>query len=465
MISVKHAADNRSPRRYGRIAGLLVLAAASVAVFVVLAGAGGKSDSYDVRAIFENSSGITTGADVRVAGASVGTIKKIFVSRGDKASVILSILDPAFQRFYSDASCRIRLQSLIGEKFIDCNPGSPSNPEAPVDPADSSRHLIGLKNTKSPVDIDELLDAMRDPERERFRVIMNELGVTLTGRGQDLQDIIANFDGTFKELDDVLRILARQNDKLVRLAVDGDATLREMAANRKHITGMFKQADLTNRAVNVKRQELADTLARIPGFLDQLEPTARELKRLSIEAQPIAKAGRESSKNLSTWVAGTNEFAAAANPALKKMGNSLDVFRSKFPVLEPLASDLRTFGQNRASITNIRKLLESFDKQGGYQNLASMALGMVGASNGVDAFGHFTRSLLIVNSTCSLYQQSYSTSCTADFSQGRSTDNSPESSSASSAQTSGTQTSGTQSSGSGSSADAAALDYLLGGER
>lgn len=461
-MRMKRNSDNHFSPRFGRVAGLLAVAAAAVAVFAVSAGAGGKGDSYDVRAVFNNSSGITTGADVRVAGANVGTIRKIFVSRGNKASVVFSVLDPAFQRFYSDASCRIRLQSLIGEKFIDCNPGTPGNPEAPVDPADDSRHLVGVKKTRSPVDFDELLDAMREPERERFRVILNELGVTLTGRGQDLQDIIVNFDGTFKELDDVLKILARQNDKLVRLAVDGDASLREFAANRKHITGFFKQADLTNRAVNVKRQELADTLARIPGFLDELQPTARELKRLSLEARPIAKAGRESAKNLSTWVAGTNAFVDAANPALKRLANSTDVFRSKFPVLEPLVRDLRAFGQNRATLTNIRKLLESFDKQGGYQNLASATIGIVGASNGVDAFGHFTRSLLIANSTCLLYSQSYSTSCTADYAQGHSTDNKPEASSSSS---SGASAAGTKGSGTGSSADAAALDYLLGGER
>lgn len=459
---MKRNSDNRFSRRFGRVAGLIVVAAAAVAVFVVSAGAGGKGDSYDVRAVFNNASGITTGADVRVGGANVGTIKKIFVSEGSKASVVFSVVDPAFQRFYGDASCRIRLQSLIGEKFVDCNPGTPGSSEAPVDPADDSRHLVSLKHTKSPVDQDELLDAMREPERERFRVIVNELGITLTGRGQDLQDIIINFDGTFKELVDFEKILARQNDKLVRLAVDGDATLREMAANRTHIIGLFKQADLTSRAVNVKRQELADTLARIPGFLDELEPTARELKRLSIEAQPIAKAGRESAKNLSTFAAGTNEFVAAANPALKRLGNSTDVFQSKLPVLEPLVRDLRTFGQNRATVTNIRKLLESFDKQGGYQNLASITLGMVGASNGVDAFGHFTRSLLIANSTCLLYSQSYSTSCAADSAENHSADNKPE---AASSASSSASASGAKSSATGSSADAAALDYLLGGER
>ena len=120
--------------------------------------------------------GITNGADVRVAGANVGSIDGIYVGKDGLASVILDIKDPAFQTFYRDAVCRIRLQSLIGEKFVDCDPGTPSKGELPQDPADDSRVILNHNQTGSPVDPDELLDAMREPQRERFRVIINELG-------------------------------------------------------------------------------------------------------------------------------------------------------------------------------------------------------------------------------------------------------------------------------------------------
>lgn len=444
--------------RAGRLALAALAAAVVVAGAIVTSGAGGKGEEYLVRANFMTSSGVTTGADVRVGGATVGSIAKIYVNDANMAAIVLKITDPAFQRFYSDATCRVRLQSLIGEKFVDCDPGTPTKPELEQDPADPERRLLRVKHTRSPVDFDELLDSMREPERERFRVVMSELGITLTGRGQDLQDIIIRFDGTFKELNDVMKILAEQNQDLETMAVDGDAALREFAASRKHVTGFFREADQTSRAVNEKRAELEESLARIPDFLDELEPTARELRRISEEAAPVARSARQSAENLSTFVTNTNEFVAAANPALKRFGSSMDVFRSKLPVLEPIASDLRTFVGYRSAVTNVRKLLESFDEQGGYKNMSSMAYGIATAMNGYDSFGHFMRSGLVLNGACFYYSQGRSKLCAADFSDDRSADNMPPESG-----------SGTSSAASAprmtSSGEAAALDYLLGGEK
>lgn len=461
--------------RRTRLAGLAIVAVSVVVLAATSIAAGGKNDVYVVRADFVTSAGITTGADVRVAGANVGTVDNIFVTNKNEAAVVVSIVDPAFQKFHTDAKCRIRLQSLIGEKFVECDPGTISKPELGEDAQDTEdppRKLITSKNTKSPVDTDELLDVMREPERERFRVILSELGITLAGRGQDLQDIIDRFDPTLKEVNQILKILAKQNKNLVRMAEDGDAALREMEANKEHITGLFREADKTARAVNEKRAKFEETLSLIPAFLDELEPTAAELKRLSEEAAPVAASTKVAAKDLSTFVTELNGFVDAANPALKKFGDSTDVFRQQIPLLQPLAEDLNRFGSYRSSITNIRKLLESFDEQGGYMNLASMAYGVAGASNGYDAYGHFLRSLVVLTATCMFQSPTSNGACQADFSQERGESNGGPASNSSTASASGTKPSASKTSAKNKksesagigSADRAALDYLLGGE-
>ncbi|MBK5230515.1 MAG: hypothetical protein JJE27_05000 [Thermoleophilia bacterium] len=168
----------------------------------------------------------------------------------------------------------------------------------------------------------------------------------------------------------------------------------------------------------------------------------------------------------------TNEFTAAANPALKKFADTLDVFRAQIPVLQPIAVDLRSFVGNRSSVTNIKKLLESFDKQGGFMNLASTAYGVATAANGFDSFGHFIRAGLVIGSAACLY---YTTgpaalNCTASYNADRNgTANWPAAAAAAGAKTSSTAAStSAKQAGNGSaqtSSDAAALDYLLGGER
>ena len=123
------------------IAGVVVVAA--IVVAIVLITGGGSNDGYVVRAVFDNGSFMVNGEQVRVAGANVGTIESVDVSMPGqtvayrdgkpvavpgKAIIVLDITDPGFQDFRSDASCQIRPQSLIGEKFVDCTPTLPRAP-------------------------------------------------------------------------------------------------------------------------------------------------------------------------------------------------------------------------------------------------------------------------------------------------------------------------------------------------
>jgi phospholipid/cholesterol/gamma-HCH transport system substrate-binding protein len=447
-----------SPRRRSvrtrRLAALCVVVAAAAVVVISSVGAS-KGDSYQIRAIFVNAGGITKGADVRVAGANVGTITGIYVGKTNLASVILDITDPAFQPFYTDAKCRIRLQSLIGEKFVDCDPGTPTKPPLPEDPADSDRVVLSSSHTSSPVDPDELLDAMREPQRERFRVIINELGVTLTGRGQDLQDILDRFDPTFLNVNKILKILANENKNLIRLAEDGDRSLKALAENRDHIVGLFKNADAASRATNAKQQELAETLELLPGFLDELEETAPVLENFANQAAPVAASTRAASADLSEFVTGTNEFVEAANPALKRFGTTADVFRAQIPALQPVAETLNAIGKKRGAVTNLKRVLTDFDSQNGYANLAAMAIGLAGAGNGTNSFGHFLRSSLVIPSpVCVFANQGRLPSCAADFSERGGINAEPK------------KPGSTAATGASSSleSDTASLDYLLGSD-
>src|SRR6059036_1004742 len=105
---------------------------------LVMAGTAGSNGggNYEVRGIFDSGGFIVSGEDVRVAGAIVGTVESVDVTGKDetaslqggphpvpgKAVIVMKITDPGFQDFRRDASCLIRPQSLIGERYIDCQP-------------------------------------------------------------------------------------------------------------------------------------------------------------------------------------------------------------------------------------------------------------------------------------------------------------------------------------------------------
>ena len=106
---------------------LLALAVLGVLIALVVAvGAGDDSSGdYRVRAIFDNAAFAIPGEDVMVAGAKVGVVDQLEVTDDRRAAVILKIDEPGFKDFRSDAECQIRLQSVIGEKLVECVPTQP----------------------------------------------------------------------------------------------------------------------------------------------------------------------------------------------------------------------------------------------------------------------------------------------------------------------------------------------------
>ena len=160
-----------------RLALIGALAVAIVAAVLATGaeGDGGPTDDYQIRAYFDNAGFLVKDEEVRIAGANVGTIDSVDVTRpgepvysnGDddpgKAVVVLNITDPGFQDFREDASCIIRPQSLLGEKFVECKPTEPHSavteppPELSVIPDGedgAGQRFLPIDNNGKAVDVD-----------------------------------------------------------------------------------------------------------------------------------------------------------------------------------------------------------------------------------------------------------------------------------------------------------------------
>jgi ABC-type transporter Mla subunit MlaD len=169
-----------------RLIAICVLGIAlPVLAFAGLGASGGGGSGYEVRAIFDSVASAVPGEDVKVAGAKVGKIGAMDVTADRKAAVTLKIDDARFTPFKSDAHCTVRPQSLIGEKFVECTPGTDrGQPLRKIDRGDGQgQHLLPLARTSSPVDLDLINNTLRMPYRERLAVLLDEFGAGLAGRG------------------------------------------------------------------------------------------------------------------------------------------------------------------------------------------------------------------------------------------------------------------------------------------
>jgi phospholipid/cholesterol/gamma-HCH transport system substrate-binding protein len=381
-------------------------------------GSNGTSGDYKVRGIFDNGSFVVTGEDVRVAGANVGTVESVDVTGNDeiaseeggphpvpgKAVVVMKITDSGFKDFRADASCLIRPQSLIGEKFVDCTPTQPRAPGTPVPPElqqipdgqpGAGQFLLPLENNGKTVDLDLIQNIQRMPYRDRFRLILNDLGVTLAGRGQDLGEVIDRANPALRQTDRVLKILAEQNQQLASLASNGDRVLEPLARNRTHVTGFFHNAAISGAATAERSADLEESLRKFPETLRQVRATSATLKTFADKGVPLFTALNQAAPGLSKATVNLPRFARLSIPALTSLGNAAQTAGPKLVASDGMLTDLAATANSSVPIgNNFSAFLDTFTKTGGFQNLMDFIYNSVGSTNGIDAKGHFLRSIV-----------------------------------------------------------------------
>jgi ABC-type transporter Mla subunit MlaD len=401
---------------------LIAILAFLVAVPIVLvaglaASGGGRGGKYEVRAIFDTVTSAVPGEDVKIAGAKVGTIGSMDVTADNKAAVVLKIDDKRFTPFRSDAKCSIRPQSLIGEKFVDCTPGTDAGtPLRRIDRGDGEgQYFLPLERTSSPVDLDLINNTLRLPFRQRLSIVLNELGTGLAGRGDDLNAVIHRANPALRETDDVLRILARQNRVLSDLARNSDTVLAPLAREKRHVSGFIVQANRTGEATAERRVQLRQSLNRLPELLRQLRPLMSDLEGFTDQATPVVSDLGDAAPDVNRLVAQLGPFADASRPAIRSLGQATVTGRPALVRARPLVKDLRSFAKNSRPLSeNLDKLTASLDKTGGLERVLDYLFFQMTAVNGFDSIGHYLRAGLIVN-LCSTYAVVPGAGCNSRF--------------------------------------------------
>ncbi len=403
-------------RRLATIAAALVVAIAAV---VVIAGQA-RSDGgpYRVRAIFDDASFAVTGEDVRVAGANVGSITSLGVTASKRAAVTITVNDARFAPFFSDAHCAIRPQSLIGEEYVDCTPGSSSHgrPLAKIAHGPGvGTYYLPVTRTSSPVDTDILQNISTQPVRESLAVIINELGTGLAARGSDLNAVIHRANPALGNTDKVIAILARQNRALAQLARNSDAVLAPLARERRQIAGFVTGANTTAVASAQRAADISRTFHLFPSFLRRLRPLESNLSTLADQGTPVMTELGQSASSLGNQFAQLTPFATSLRTALINLGNATHQAQPALVASQPLAQRLLRVGtQTKPAAASLQKLLASLNSTGGIEQLMNVLYEGTAAGNGFNSLGHYVRVEPITGS-CTDYASTPVAGCSANF--------------------------------------------------
>jgi ABC-type transporter Mla subunit MlaD len=290
----------------------LVLALAGGAIVAAQTAGAGDAQRYTV--VLDNAFGLTEGSDLRSSGVPIGTVAKLDVQRSTaRALATIEVTRPDFAGFRDDVFCEVKPQALIGEYYLDCDPGTSAKPAPRTIPVDQTAATI-------PPDV--VLDILRRPARERFGLILSELGMGVAARGADLQTTIRRGVPALRETDRVLDILAANRKTLRELTRDADRVLAGLAANRDYVARFVAEAADTTAASAERRTELAASVRKLPGFLRELRPTLRDLGTAAAKQTPALADLRAAAPQLTTLLRRLGPFADAARPAVRGLGEA-----------------------------------------------------------------------------------------------------------------------------------------------
>jgi ABC-type transporter Mla subunit MlaD len=424
-------------RRRTFLLGALV-AAAVVAVVLLVSGGGGEG-GYVVRAIFDNGSFMVKGEQVRVAGANVGEIESVDVTRpGEidsyehgkqqavpgKAVIVMKIADPGFQDFRSDASCLIRPQSLIGEKFVDCRPTIPRAPGSPPAPPlkkipsgqpGAGQYLLPLQNNSTSVDPDLINDINKLPYAQRFRLIFNELGAGVAARGPEIEAAVKRANPVLRDADRLIGTLNEQRDRLTKLAADSEQILEPLSRERAHVAGFFANSGAAAEASAEKGAALEASLRKFPAFLREFRATMRSLQGFSDAATPVFADLGKAAPSFTEATRELTPFSAASTVALKSLGATGEIAGPTLVEADPIVRKTSELAQSGANpTTKLAEFFGSVRETGGWNHLVDLIYNGASTTNGFDKYGHYLRSIVTLTN-CLEYNVAETSGCSAKF--------------------------------------------------
>src|SRR3954447_8900004 len=317
-----------------RVLGIAIVLAVAAALWTVLPAKGDDKSHYWVQ--LDNAFGLVAGGDVKVAGVRAGTITDLKLDRRQMRALIgIEVTRGGFGDLRTDTFCEARAQSLIGEYFLDCDPG-----KAPQRLPQGG--TVPVRQTGSTVPVDLVTNIYRRPYRERFSIILQELGAGLAARGSDLNATIRRASPALREVDKVLAILREQRRTIRDLYRDADTVVGRLANNRTDVSRFVTEARDTAATVAARRPQLRDQYRTFPTFLRQLRPTLRLLGDAADRQAPALRRLRANAGLLESLFRTLGPFAEVSQPAFRTLAAAARQGRPAVRATRPRARELTT---------------------------------------------------------------------------------------------------------------------------
>ena len=391
-------------------AALMVVAAAGAAALVLGSRAEGASD-YRVDVIFDSARGVIPGQLVKVAGAPVGSIKDVKVTPGYRGA--------------DRARGRPPVRPVQGRRALQhpargpdrrvlraVRPGHGGRPPAARrggQAADGPR-----ARTTLPVGLMDLFELANVPVRDRARVLINELGIGLIARGEDLNAILRRTNPALQQARRGITLLNRQRADLDRIVRSTDRVAASLARRRGRVRDFIRGAARVTEVTGSRNAQLSEGVRRLPALLRATRPALRAVDRFSADAEPLLDEVRAAAPGVATSLRELRTFAGTSAEPLRGLRSTLVRGRRAAIKAKPFTGRLDRFlADAPTTIGLVADLFGDLEKRGFTANLLELFYYGAAMSARYDEYGHILPSRLLDLPTCGVYATTPVAGCEA----------------------------------------------------
>jgi phospholipid/cholesterol/gamma-HCH transport system substrate-binding protein len=312
----------------------LILIAAGVSVYILheqrLRFPFFQAKPYELKAEFSTAQAVVAGQGqtVRVSGVRIGDIGGVELHNGH--AVIAMDIDPEYKDVvHTNATALLRPKTGLKDMFVDLQPGGGDSPVA------KRGFTIPISATQPDVNPDEVLSVLDTDTREYLQLLVNGLGQGLKGRGGDLQDLLARFEPTHRDLARVNGAVAQRRKQLRHLVSSLNVISTELAKHDDDLARLVNSSSAVFDSFAKEQANVSSAVHELPSTLSQTTDTLNRVDTFAELLGPTTEKLRPAARALAPANEAVRPFAKEAAPQLQKS------IRPFVRESRPLVRDLR----------------------------------------------------------------------------------------------------------------------------
>src|SRR5919199_4855387 len=256
-----------------------------------------KANKYQLRVSFPEATTLAEAADVRIAGVTVGKVKRKDLDRGANRTRVVLDINKRYAPLPKDTRAILRQKTLLGETFVELTPGHPSTGMLP------DHAVLPDGQVEPTVQLDEILRTFDPVTKAAFRNWVQNSANQIRGTApQDFNDALGNLANFAQDGAGLLQVLDQQHAVVRRLVRNTGVVFGALNRRKGQLRQLIVNSQRTFSATASVDNALATTFEIFPTFLDESRLTADRLERFSLNTQPVIDELKPVAANLGPTV-------------------------------------------------------------------------------------------------------------------------------------------------------------------